>query len=144
MSAATSLETEAPLSETGVVMQNTPPLLETGVQALAISDPPRLPGSFTPAPVTVVRSTPSRQTDGHTPFTSLPDATPATNLPGMPAQQFPPPGPTAQVSQTFLPPTQDGLSSLGFPSAPPTISLPTVAPTISLDPTPNLIPASSV
>lgn len=123
--------------------------LETGVQAMAISDPPKLPDSLTPAPVTVVRSPPSHPTNEHHPSTFLPSATPPTSLPGMPAQQFgsqptPTQVQTTQMSQlpnlpTGITPYQDSL-----PSAPPTISLPTMAPTISLGPAPNLIPTSSV
>lgn len=122
-----------------------PTSLETEVQALIISDPPKLPDSFRPAPVTVVRSTPPRPPLGQVPLTSLPSATPPTSLPGMPTQQFSLPSgapPTTQVS--LIPRMSEGLAAAGLPLAPPTISLPTVAQTISLSPTPSLIPASAI
>lgn len=126
--------------------------LENGVEALAISVPPKVPDSFTPAPVTVVR-TPQRPNAEQI---SLPSATPQNSLPGMPTQQMTPMamsqvplgparGAEAAAGNPVSLPSQPGISfaGSGLPSAPPTISLPTVAPTISLGPTPNLVPATS-
>ena len=134
---------------------NLPPTssVELGVQQLVISDSPRatptvsqttptVSESLIPAPVTVVRSTPS-QNHTHLPWTSgqPPSALPPSSLPG---QQF------TTVTSQVAPPTSDtssvttpSLQSAGLPLAPPTISLPTMAPTISLGPAPSLTPASS-
>lgn len=149
-----------------------PAALEAGVQELSISDSSRLPilpESLIPAPVTVLRSLQqSVSPHQHHPdpgqqaplMTTAPlTATPQSTLPGMPTQQFmhtgsmhmssPPPmsNPTFPVTQvpvsSSLAHNGGGVSSTGLPQGPPTISLPTVAPTISLGPSPNLIPSTS-
>lgn len=134
-----------------------PSSVETGIQQLTLTESPQatptLPESLTPAPVTVVRSTPRQghahmsHPPGHPPITTLPSAMPPSSLPGMLSQHF---NPSAVPRYASIPMTtgtsQDNytaLQSMGLPPAPPTISLPTVAPTISLGPTPNLIPSSS-
>ena len=126
-----------------------PPSLEPGLKELSITETPQLPApnipeTLTPAPVTVVRSTPAQAPPPSFPL----NATPPTSLPGAVGgggvldHQF-----TAGITQTQVPPftsipvtTGAYSQSVGtFPSAPPTISLPSVAPTITLGPTPKLI-----
>ena len=131
-----------------------PPSLEPGLQELSIAakpsphiPPPNIPETLTPAPVTVVRS-PAQAT-----HPSFPSATHPTSLPGggvgMQGQQnlAAGAGGMAQAQVPFgsspiaysqvlgaAPPTLGGL-----PLSPPTISLPFVAPTISLGTPPKLI-----